>query len=85
MLAQDISDVLSKPCAFRTGTIPNGCESTLMGALKCAMEHEPCYWHETFDKESNPKELCAGWCILVNPSSPKITARWDYSVGGDET
>ena len=45
-----------KTCAYRLGTSPNGCVTTLMTALKCTMEGEPFNCHER-DGE------CAGWQI----------------------
>lgn len=37
-------------CAFRLGTIPNGCVETVMDALKCALEYRTFDCHETMVK-----------------------------------
>ncbi len=46
-------------CAFRSGTIPNSCESTLMDAVKCAIEGVPFYCHKSLGDVP-----CAGWVLL---------------------
>ncbi len=75
-----------KSCAYRPGTIPNGCEETIMDAIKCAVEMEPFYCHERFDKDGKPVDLCNGWMIAVSTvdSNEKLkrtfpTAPWPYS------
>lgn len=50
-------------CAYRLGTVPNGCGPTLMTALKCIMEGEPFYCHKGAN-EGEPKRLCAGFEVL---------------------
>jgi hypothetical protein len=49
-------------CAFKAGTIPNGCPQTLMDATKCLVEGVPfmCH-HGTQDKDGNFNEFCVGW------------------------
>lgn len=44
-------------CAFRLGTVPNGCPQTQMDALKAVMEQTPfaCHMDPTHQK------LCHGW------------------------
>jgi len=43
---RDFPDMLPRcnDCAFRAGTLPNGCEETLMDAMKCAVEGKPFYY-----------------------------------------
>lgn len=65
-----------KSCAFRAGTIPNGCEPTVMDATKCMLEHKPFYCHET--KSANPP-LCAGWAIMMFKAGEPMEAPWPYS------
>lgn len=43
-----------KTCAFRAGSIPNGCESTVMDALKCSMEDTPFMCHERKGQPCSP-------------------------------
>lgn len=58
-------------CAFRLGTDPNGCESTVMTAIKCAAERETFYCHVR-RPEGGPPVLCAGWIAMVvtPPATP---------------
>ena len=58
-------------CAFRAGTDPNGCEETLMDALKCVVESVPFYCHLGM-AEGDPKRLCAGFSILVRAELPDL-------------
>ena len=45
-------------CAFRLGTDPNGCEETLMDAVKCIMEGQTFFCHV------NKGTPCAGYLAL---------------------
>jgi hypothetical protein len=60
-------------CAFRSGTYANGCETTVMDALKCVMEGVPFYCHE----EST--SLCGGYVALRAESPSKIKTSWPFS------
>lgn len=51
-------------CAFRIGTTPNGCERTLMDAVKCIVEGKP------FNCHINKGKPCAGWLALKLPPAP---------------
>jgi hypothetical protein len=46
-------------CAFRAGTLPNGCEVTLADAIKCAFEGQVFFCHK--GKADKP---CMGWLTL---------------------
>lgn len=60
-------------CAFRAGTIPNGCPDTLMDALKCVLEGEPFYCHKGMkDQDADPKRLCSGWMVLQTPGGEEF-------------
>ncbi len=64
-------------CAFREGTIPNGCESSIMDALKCVIEMKEFGCHEA---ERN----CFGWLILatsIPEDFPLKEVRWEFSEG----
>jgi len=66
-------------CAFVRGTIPNGCPSTLMDAVKCLVEGEPFYCHKSvrpterpgvsdiasMSVDPEPKHLCRGFAALM--------------------
>lgn len=57
-------------CAFRSGTIPNGCPPTLMDALKCLIEGDVFMCHE----ETRP---CSGYLLMKMDGKGK--APWEYS------
>ena len=64
-------------CAFRAGTVPNGCTATLLDAIKCAIEGVPFYCHE--DKAG--ERPCAGWIMLRGDGSVSGQAPWPFSTG----
>lgn len=53
-------------CAFRAGTIPNGCVSTVMDATKCLIEHEPFVCHH----DKTQRTLCAGYLAIMADEGP---------------
>jgi hypothetical protein len=61
-------------CAFRAGTIPNGCEATVLDANKCLIENIPFMCHE---RKGQP---CSGWATMRIKDS-KIKAPWPFSYG----
>ena len=71
-----------KTCAFRAGTIPNGCEETLMDAIKCVMEGVSFYCHET---KGGDKPLCAGWFQSQGEliGKPKLPTPWPFTDDKD--
>ena len=46
-----------RTCAFRAGTVPNGCAQTQLDISKCVAEGIPFYCHQ------HRGELCHGWVI----------------------
>lgn len=69
-----------KSCAFRAGTAPNGCVTTVMDALKCAAEHEAFYCHERPNPDGSPSKLCAGWTVLfTTDDGPPGRTFWKFS------
>jgi hypothetical protein len=53
-------------CAFRRGTTPNGCASTVMDAMKCVMEKVPFLCHAGMvSGEGAPAGVCQGWLVMV--------------------
>ena len=73
----DGEDPRCASCAFRPGTIPNGCGPTLMNALKCVMEVQPFYCH------MGDRPVCAGWVALVHGTDGPRSVPWDYTPGAD--
>lgn len=66
-----------RTCAFRTGDhLANGSPETLMTALKCAMEGEPFWCHET-------DRACAGWAAMRAPKGAAIAVPWESIEGGN--
>ncbi len=51
-------------CAFRAGTVPNQCASTLMDAIKCLAEGHEFRCHHGVPDDEEPTRLCAGYVIL---------------------
>jgi len=71
-------------CAFRAGTIPNGCPETVMDALKCVLEGMPFYCHQEMI-DGAPANLCAGWAMMQhsqhrNPLRQAIKVPWKFST-----
>ena len=71
-------------CAFRPGTIPNGCPQTQMDALKAVMEEVPFLCHQSpRDDHGQYTELCVGWLASYSELSlsgaPKIECPWSFS------
>lgn len=48
-------DERCKTCAFRAGTVPNGCPQTQLDISKCVAESIPFYCHQ------HRGQLCHGW------------------------
>lgn len=47
-------------CAFRAGTIPNGCAETVNAAIECLQTGETFYCHQ-IPNGAEPSKPCAGW------------------------
>lgn len=75
------SDDRCKTCAFRAGTLPNGCEETVMDAMKCVLERRVFMCHQTFNASGKPTEVCDGWRIASESVNglPSLVAPWSYS------
>lgn len=56
-------------CAFRLGTVPNQCPSTLMNAVKCIAERDEFFCHRAFDAEGEPRLVCAGYLLMTGGGS----------------
>lgn len=71
-------------CAFRLGTVPNGCLQTQLDVMKAVMEHEAFFCHAV---EAPGTKVCAGWFASVQAAKkhPKVICPWPYSPPDDET
>ena len=69
-------------CALRPGTLPNGCETTLMDVLKCAMEGEVdfmCHDHHRKGLQ------CHGYFAMrfAHGGEKVVTMPWPFSYEDD--
>lgn len=67
-------------CAFRAGTIPNGCEETLADAIKCVAEKDRLFLcHES--PKGEEKQPCAGYMTLIQTTAdmPSVEVPWEYA------
>lgn len=63
-------------CAFRAGTLPNGCIETVADAMKCGMEGEPFYCHDSRRKG----KTCHGWYAMrVAYGGSETPMPWKFS------
>lgn len=51
-------------CAFKPGTVPNGCITSVADAMKCVFEGER-FWCHHDKKNGDPTRVCAGWKASV--------------------
>lgn len=80
-----VADDRCKSCAFRAGTVPNGCLQTQMDAMKAVVEDVPFLCHQKDRKGS----ICHGWfaaeVALMRAEQargqprPVATVPWDFS------
>lgn len=73
-----------KTCAFRGGTEPNGCPTTVMDAFKSVMERTPFYCHSvTAEIADTEQGLCAGWAasVLALKGDGPLEMPWEFSEG----
>ena len=77
-------DERCKSCAFRIGTVPNGCIQTQLDALKCVVEGVPFCCHQE-DRRGHP---CHGWYaarVAVQRAEKAqgralaVTCPWEFS------
>ena len=72
------TDLRCRSCAFRAGTVPNGCLPTVGDALKCSMEGVPFWCHERSHLH------CAGWAALCDPTKEPVLMPYPFSDEQDE-
>lgn len=80
LAAEGEPDERCKSCAFRAGTVPNGCLQTMMDATKAALEQRPFACHVNHYKDGRHK-MCAGWLATQWGAAdrPVITCPWNFS------
>lgn len=75
-------DQRCETCAFRAGTYPNGCATTIMDALKATLEREPFFCHE-IPADGSAMKACGGWKLLMASGGPAVEVPWGYSTEPD--
>lgn len=85
LAAEGEPDERCKSCAFRLGTVPNGCPQTQMDAVKAVIEGVPfnCHQHDRLGQS------CHGWYaarvalrraeVARGVPPPVTTCPWDFS------
>lgn len=80
LAAEGEEDERCKSCAFRAGTVPNGCPQTMADVIKCVVEQKPFYCH--VDKYADGSEkICHGWFATswAIGDRPPGQVPWDFS------
>lgn len=90
LAAEGEPDERCKSCAFRAGTVPNGCPQTQLDALKAVLEKVPFMCHQS-DRKGWP---CHGWYAASVALGRAEKARgeplnakcpWEFSPPDDAT
>lgn len=75
-----------KTCAFRAGTVPNGCPQTQLDAIKAVLEDVPFMCHSHTDSKGRCDRICGGWFAVRRiadraEKSGKVLpqAPWEFS------
>lgn len=87
LAAKDEPDERCKTCAFRAGTVPNGCFQTQSDALKAVVEGVPFMCHHHRSSTGQHTHICHGWFAVrrIVMRKEKATgqrlapAPWDFS------
>ncbi len=84
LAAEGEPDERCKSCAFRAGTVPNGCLQTQMDALKATLEQTPFRCHVDHYPNGEHK-LCAGWLATQWGAAyrPVVKCPWEFSPPDD--
>ncbi len=89
LASQGEPDMRCKSCAFRAGTVPNGCLQTQMDALKAVVEDVPFLCHQ-HDRQGS---ICHGWFAAgvgirateeVKGPMPVQAVVWEFSPPDDD-
>lgn len=68
-------------CAFRHGTVPNGCLQTQLDAFKAVVEKKAFGCHVARDGMPAGTHACMGWFAAVQrfKKLPEIRCPWEFS------
>ncbi|CAN7339750.1 hypothetical protein LJR074_001929 [Acidovorax sp. LjRoot74] len=85
LAAQGEPDERCKSCAFRPGTVPNGCLQTMADVTKAVLEQTPFSCHVHRCPDGIPK-LCAGWLASQWGAAdrPVTPCKWEFSPPDEE-
>lgn len=85
LAAEGDEDERCKSCAFRAGTVPNGCAQTMLDVMKCVIEQKPFYCHVEKYADGSEK-VCHGWFAArwAIGDRPPGVAPWDFSPPDEE-
>lgn len=80
LVAEGEPDERCRSCAFRAGTVPNGCPQTMLDVVKCVVEHTPFYCHVDTYTNGHPK-ICHGWfaAAWAIGDKPAGVVPWEFS------
>ena len=84
---QGEEDDRCKTCAFRAGTVPNGCAQTQLDAIKAVVEHIPFMCHAHQNSKGRCDRICGGWFAVrriadrmeLETGQKLPAAPWDFS------
>lgn len=78
LAAEGEPDERCQTCAFRAGTVPNGCVQTLADAMKAAMEGSRAF---LCHQDKTLQTPCHGWFAwrFLGADRPDIKVPWEYS------
>lgn len=87
LAAQGEDDERCKTCAFRAGTVPNGCIQTQSDAVKAVVEDVPFMCHSHISPSGQHTTICHGWFAVRRIADRKEKregkklppAPWDFS------
>jgi hypothetical protein len=93
LAAQDEPDERCKTCAFRAGTVPNGCFQTQSDAIKAVTDDVPFMCHTHQDASGRYDCICYGWFAVrrIADRMEKATgeklprAPWEFSPPDEAT
>lgn len=90
LAAEGEADERCKSCAFRLGTVPNGCPQTQADALKCVIEGVPFNCHQA----DRAGQSCHGWFAARvalrraeqarGTPMPVVSCPWEFSPSDEE-
>ena len=72
-------DERCKSCAFRAGTVPNGCPQTMLDVTKAVFEKVPFLCHANF--RGGVQQVCHGWFAIQTQTKhiPSKKCDWEFS------